>query len=299
MANLKELRTRIASVKSTQKITSAMKMVASAKFRRAEQEAVSSRPYGQRMARMLASLGASQKDRVGASPMLVGTGKDDVHLLIVATGDRGLCGGFNSNIVREARRILKELDRQGKSYKIICIGRKGRDQLRREYGEVIVETVENIAAPRLAYDRVAEIGNRILEMFEAGEFDVCRIVFAEFKSAMTQIVTSQSLIPFELPADQVVEEEAAAETGPSPMYEYEPEESEILAELLPENFSVQIFRALMENNAGEQGARMTAMDSATRNAGEMIDKLSLIYNRTRQAAITRELIEIVSAKEAM
>ncbi len=299
MASLKDLRIRIASVKSTQKITSAMKMVASAKFRRAEQEAVSSRPYGQRMARMLASLAASQKDRVGAPPLLVGTGKDDVHLLIVATADRGLCGGFNSNIAREARRILVELDQQGKKYKILCIGRKGRDQLRRQYGEAIVDTVEDIAKPRLAYDQVAEVGGRVLEMFEAGEFDVCRIVFAEFKSAMTQTVTSQSLIPFELSGEEEEEEAGVMEAGPSAMYEYEPEESEILAQLLPENFSVQIYRALMENFAGEQGARMTAMDSATRNAGEVIDKLSLLYNRTRQAAITRELIEIVSAKEAM
>ncbi len=299
MATLKDLRIRIASVKSTQKITSAMKMVATAKFRRAEQEAVASRPYGQRMGRMLASLAASQKDRVGAPPLLVGTGKDDVHMLIVATGDRGLCGAFNSSIVREARRVLQELDGQGKKFKIFCIGRKGRDQLRRQYGEAIVETVEDIAKPALSYDRVAEIGNRILKMFEDGEFDVCRIVFAEFKSAMTQNVTSQSLIPFELSGEEEEPEKSVGESGPSAMYEYEPEESEILAQLLPENFSVQIYRALMENYAGEQGARMTAMDSATRNAGEAIDKLSLLYNRTRQAAITGELIEIVSASEAM
>ncbi len=299
MATLKDLRIRIASVKSTQKITSAMKMVATAKFRRAEQQAVASRPYGQRLGRMLASLAASQKDRAGAPPLLVGTGKDEVHLLIVATGDRGLCGAFNSSIVREARRILAELEGQGKRYKIVCIGRKGREQLRRQYGEAIVETVEDIAKPQLVYNRVAEIGSRILEMFDAGEFDVCRIVFAEFKSAMTQNVTSQSLIPFEHPEKEVEEDKGSVVSGPSAMYEYEPEESEILAQLLPENFSVQIYRALMENYAGEQGARMTAMDSATRNAGEAINSLTLIYNRTRQAAITGELIEIVSASEAM
>ncbi|MCG8355245.1 MAG: F0F1 ATP synthase subunit gamma [Kiloniellales bacterium] len=297
MPSLKDLRIRIASVKATQKITSAMKMVAAAKLRRAQEQAEASRPYAQRMARMLGSLAAAQADQVGAPPLLVGSGKNDVHLVVVATADRGLCGGFNSNIVRESRRILNRLREEGKSFKILCVGRKGRDQLRGQYSSAIIETIEDVAKPALGFDKASAISARILEMFEAGEFDVCQIVFAEFKSAMTQVVTTQQLIPFEIP-----EPDGEGELGETPQgasYDYEPDESEILAALLPQNVAVQIFKVLLENNAGEHGARMTAMDSATRNAGDMINRLTLIYNRTRQAAITRELIEIISAKEAM
>ncbi len=296
MASLKDLRVRIASVKSTQKITSAMKMVAAAKLRRAQEQAEASRPYAERMARMLGSLAASVAGQDGAPPLLKGSGKDEVHLIVVGTADRGLCGGFNSSIVREARQMIHALGGQGKTVKLLCVGRKGRDQLRRDYGELIVDTIEDVAKPAVTFDKASAIAGRLTQMFQAGEFDVCTIIYAQFKSAITQIVTPQQLIPFAVPEEQ---KEAAAGGGASAAYEYEPDEEEILAALLPRNIAVQIFRALLENNASEQGARMTAMDSATRNAGDMIDRLTLVYNRTRQAAITRELIEIISAKEAM
>ncbi len=297
MASLKDLRVRIASVKSTQKITSAMKMVAAAKLRRAQEQAEASRPYAVRMERMLGSLAASMAGQEGAPPLLKGTGKDDVHLIVVGTADRGLCGGFNSSIVREARRLIQSLDQKGKTVKLLCVGRKGRDQLRRDHGKLIVETIEDVAKPSLTFDKAAAIGARVTGMFEAGEFDNCTVIYAEFKSAMTQIVTAQQLIPFAVLTDDASTGEFAA--GPSAAYEYEPDEEEILAALLPRNIAVQIFRALLENNASEQGARMTAMDNATRNAGDMIKSLTQVYNRTRQAVITNELIEIISAKEAM
>jgi F-type H+-transporting ATPase subunit gamma len=290
MASLKDLRVRIASVKSTQKITSAMKMVAAAKLRRAQEQAEASRPYAERMERMLGSLSASVAGQDGAPPLLKGSGKDDVHLIVVATADRGLCGGFNSSIVREARLMVRALGEQGKTVKLLCVGRKGRDQLRRDFGNLIVDTIEDVAKPTVTFDKAAAIGERLTQMFQADEFDVCTIIFARFKSAISQIVTPQQ------PERQEAE---AAAGGASATYEYEPDEEEILAELLPRNIAVQVFKALLENNASEQGARMTAMDSATRNAGDMIDRLTLVYNRTRQAAITRELIEIISAKEAM
>ena len=294
MANLKDLRIRIGSVKSTQKITSAMKMVAAAKLRRAQEQAEASRPYSERMERMLGSLAASVGQQAGGPPLLQGTGKDQVHLIVVGTADRGLCGGFNSSIVRETRRLIRSLTEQGKEFKVLCVGRKGRDQLRRELGDRIIDTIEDVTKPRLSFDKALGIAERITGMFDAGEFDVCSIIYAEFKSAMTQIVTVQQLIPFAVPEGE------ARETGiGASSYEYEPEEEEILAALLPRNLAVQIYKALLENNASEQGARMTAMDSATRNAGDMIANLTLIYNRTRQAAITGELIEIISAKEAM
>ena len=303
MPSLKDLRVRISSVKATQKITSAMKMVAAAKLRRAQEQAEAARPYAERMARMLGSLAEAQADRAGASPLLAGTGGDETHLLVVATADRGLCGGFNSNIVRESRRLIRELMDEGKTVKILCIGRKGRDQLRRDYGGSIVDVVEDVAKPELGFDKADAITARLLGMFAEGEFDVCTIVFAEFKSAMSQAVRSQQLIPFQPGADDEDDEAEdagqARGNGGAVGYEYEPDEAEILEELLPRNLAVQIYRALLENNAGEHGARMTAMDSATRNAGDMIKNLTLIYNRTRQAAITRELIEIISAKEAM
>ena len=296
MANLKELRVRIASVKSTQKITSAMKMVAAAKLRRAQEAAEASRPYAERMERMLGSLAAAAAGRAGAPKLLAGTGKDDVRLFVVATADRGLCGGFNTSIVREARNQIRESLEEGKTVKILCVGRKGRDQLRREFREQIIDTVEDVAKPRLEFGDATEIAQRILQMFEAGEFDVCTFFYARFKSAMTQIVTAQQLIPFAPPED----EDGDADGGlGGAVYEFEPDEGEILAALLPQNLAIQIFKALLENQASEHGARMTAMDSATRNAGEMIKSLTLVYNRTRQAVITSELIEIISAKEAM
>jgi len=298
MPSLKDLRVRIASVKATQKITSAMKMVAAAKLRRAQEQAEAARPYAERMERMLGSLATASIGQAGAPALLAGTGKDDVHLLVVGTADRGLCGGFNSNIVRDARQLIQGLLENGKTVKIICVGRKGRDQLRRQYGELIIATIEDVTKPRPTFDKSEAIAERITSMFEAGEFDVCTLIYAEFKSAITQIVRRQQLIPF-APAE--AEEEPLAEAGGAQRasYEYEPSEEAILEALLPRNLAVQIFKAILENNASEQGARMTAMDNATRNAGEMINHLTLVYNRTRQAVITRELIEIISAKEAL
>ncbi len=298
MPNLKDLKVRIDSVKSTRKITSAMKMVAAAKLRRAQEQAEASRPYAQRMERMLGSLAAAAAGQAGAPKLLAGTGSDDTHLILVATADRGLCGGFNTSIVREARRIIRSLINDGKTVKILCVGRKGRDQLRRDYGSMIVDTIEDVAKPKLGFDKAASIGERIVTMFEAGEFDVCTMIYAEFRSAISQIVTPQQLIPFAAPKGEEGEEgEGGGLDGA--VYEYEPGEEEILTALLPTNISIQVFKALLENAASEHGARMTAMDNATRNAGDMINNLTLVYNRTRQAAITGELIEIISAKEAM
>jgi F-type H+-transporting ATPase subunit gamma len=294
MPSLKSFRVRIASVKSTQKITAAMKMVAAAKFRRAQEQALAARPYADRMARMLGSL-ASAVSAEGPR-LLSGTGSDKVHLVVVATSDRGLCGAFNSSIVRGARRFIAQLLADGKQVKVLCVGRKGRDQLRRDYGKLIIETMEDVGRKRLSFADAQRVTERILTRFEAGEFDVCTLFYNRFKSAMTQIVTRQQLIPFQ----------AEAGTGPIPsateggaVYEFEPDEEEILADLLPRNLTVQIFRALLENNAGFQGAQMTAMDNATRNAGDMIKRLTLQYNRTRQASITKELIEIISGAEAV
>jgi F-type H+-transporting ATPase subunit gamma len=290
MPSLKDLKVRIASVKSTQKITSAMKMVAAAKLRRAQEQAEAGRPYAERMERMLGSLAGSMAGREGAPVLLAGNGKDHVHLVVVMTSDRGLCGGFNSSIVRAARRKIYELREQGKEVKIFCVGRKGRDQLRRDLGQLIVGHVEDIGKPRLTFAAAAGIGERLAAMFVAGEFDVCHIVYNKFKSAMTQIVTSQQLIPFAAPAG-----DGAGDI----VYEYEPDETEILEALLPRNLGVQVYRALLENKASEEGARMTAMDNATRNAGDMINKLTIFYNRSRQAYITKELIEIISGAEAV
>jgi F-type H+-transporting ATPase subunit gamma len=293
MPSIKTLRVRINSVKSTQKITSAMKMVAAAKLRRAQQQAEAARPYAERMSRMLGSVASSLAGSDSASPLLVGTGQDKVHLVVVATSDRGLCGAFNSSIVRGARQLIRTLAADGKTVKILCVGRKGRDQLRRDFSRQIVDTIDEVGKRRLAFSEAQAIAARIVKMFEAGEFDVCTIVYNRFRSAMTQIVTRQQLIPFPVP-----EGEAVADMGGA-IYEFEPSEEEILAELLPTNMAVQVFRALLENAASEQGARMTAMDSATRNAGDMIKKLTINYNRTRQAYITKELIEIISGAEAV
>ena len=295
MASLKELRSRIASVKATQKITSAMKMVAAAKLRRAQEQAEAARPYAQRMERMLASLGAAA-GASGVSPLLAGTGKDQVHLVVVATADRGLCGGFNTGIARRARRFIDGLVAEGKTVKILAVGRKGRDQLRRTHRSLVTDSIEGIGRRQVAFTEADDLGRRLLEMFEAGEFDVATIVYAEFKSAISNVVTVQQLIPAPLPPAK--EDEPVAGGAPA-LYEFEPSQEAILAELLPRNLSVQIYRALLENAASEHGARMSAMDNATRNAGEMIGRLTLSYNRTRQAMITKELIEIISGAEAL
>jgi F-type H+-transporting ATPase subunit gamma len=293
MASLKELRNRISSVKQTQKITSAMKLVAASKLKKAQEQAEAARPFAERMANMLANLAAGFADMENAPPLLAGTGKDEVHLLVVATADRGLCGGFNSSLVRGARRKIAELQGGGKEVKLLCIGRKGRDQLRRDHGKLIVETFEGVGRTRLTFSEAAEIALKIEQMYDAGEFDVCTIVFNQFKSAITQVLTLKQLIPVEAPKVEDEDREAKA------VYEFEPEEDAILAELLPRNLAVQIYGALTENNASEQGARMSAMDSATRNAGDMISNLTITYNRTRQAQITKELIEIISGAEAL
>jgi F-type H+-transporting ATPase subunit gamma len=294
MPSLKDLKLRINSTKSTQKITSAMKMVSAAKLRRAQEQAEAARPYAERMSRVLGRLASAAASKDGAPPLLAGNGKDQTHLLVVMTSDRGLCGGFNSSISRGARKLARDLKGQGKTVKIFCIGRKGRDQLKREFGNEIIGSVEDVGKPRLTFAAAEAIATKILSMFEHGEFDVCELIYNQFKSAMTQIVTIQQLIPF-APA-------AANENEPGGVtasYEYEPDEMEILSALLPKNLGMQVFRALLENAASEQGARMTAMDSATRNAGDMINRLTITYNRSRQAAITKELIEIISGAEAL
>ena len=294
MPSLKSLRVRINSVRSTQKITKAMKMVAASKLRRAQEAAEAARPYAERMERMVASLAAGQAGREDAPRLLVGTGRDEVHLLVVATAERGLCGAFNSSIARLARRRADELTRAGKKVKILCVGKKGRDQLKRGYADAIVDTIDMSKVRRLGFGDVATIAARILKMFDDGEFDVCTVFYNRFKSVMSQMPTDQQLIPIRLP-----EAGAGAPDLGGAIYEYEPEEGEILTQILPRNLRVQIFRALLENAASEQGARMTAMDNATRNAGEMINKLTLNYNRTRQAIITKELIEIISGAQAV
>ena len=293
MANLKDLKIRIKSVKSTQKITSAMKMVAAAKLRRAQEAAEAARPYALRMDRMIASLGAKVSG-VGGPKLIAGTGSDNVHMIVVATADRGLCGGFNSSIVRAARRRITELESAGKTVKIMTVGRKARDQLRRTHSSRIVRSLENIARTVVGFDQADAIARELIHGYEAGEFDVCTIFYNRFKSAMSQIVTAQQLIPAKLPE---ATDEADGEL--KALYEYEPDEEGILAALLPRNVATQIYAALLENAASEHGARMTAMDSATRNAGDMIDRLTMTYNRTRQAVITKELIEIISGAEAL
>jgi F-type H+-transporting ATPase subunit gamma len=294
VATLKELRVRIRSVRSTQKITSAMKMVAASRLRRAQEQAEAARPYSTRMERMLASLAANLKGQTNAPRLLAGTGKEATHLIVVATSDRGLAGGFNASILRESRRMIRELQGSGKTIKLLTIGRKGRDSLRRDMGRFIIESKTEVGRPKLTFEAAREIADRLLALFEAGEFDVATIIFNRFRSAISQIVTRQQLIPFAPPK---MAEGAAMASGA--IYEFEPEEAEILGELLPRNLSVQIFTALLENAASFSGAQMTAMDNATRNAGEMIDRLTITYNRSRQAAITKELIEIISGAEAL
>jgi F-type H+-transporting ATPase subunit gamma len=296
MPSLKDLRVRIRSVRSTQKITAAMKVVAASRLRRAQEQAVAARPYAQRMERVLGSIAARMAGLPNAPPLLVGAGKDETHLIVVATSDRGLAGGFNASILREARRRIREIEAAGKRVMILTVGRKGRDGLRRDYGRMIHDSLTEIGRRRLSFDEARGIAERILVLYRAGAFDTCTIVYNRFRSAITQIVTVQQLIPFPRPAEA---EEPAAAAAVGGVYEFEPSEEEILGELLPQNLAVQIFTALLENAASEQGARMTAMDNATRNAGEMIDRLTMNYNRTRQAAITKELIEIISGAEAL
>lgn len=298
MPNLKDLRVRINSVTSTQKITSAMKMVAASKLRRAQIAAESARPYAERMERMIAGFAASLPEGAGAPPLLAGSGKEDVHLLVPVTSDRGLCGGFNANIVREVRHRAAELKAAGKTVKILCVGGKSRDGLRREFGDSIVDTVVGMSRNVVAFDDARALAERIVAMHAEGEFDVCTVIYNYFQSAMTQVVTPRQVIPFAAPEVEAPAEPAEPQ-GPKAMYILEPSEEVILESVLPKNLSVQVFRALTESYASEQGARMTAMDNATRNAGEMIDALTLTYNRTRQAVITSELIEIISGAEAL
>jgi F-type H+-transporting ATPase subunit gamma len=292
MPSLKDLRNRITSVKSTRKITKAMQMVAAAKLRRAQESALAARPYSERMATVLANLSSSMEGRDDAPQLLAGTGKGQTHLLVVCTAERGLCGGFNSSIARLAREHADRLMAQGKTVKIITVGKKGNDILKRLYGRFIIDTVDLRAARTLAFSHAQAIAQKVLKLFEDGQFDVCTLFFAEFKSVISQKPTALQLIP------------ASVSGGKTPdlggaIYDAEPDEGEILADLLPRNIGVQIFRALLENAASEQGARMSAMDSATRNAGDMINKLSIRYNRQRQAQITKELIEIISGAEAL
>ena len=291
MASLKDMRVRIAATKATQKITKAMQMVAASKLRRAQVAAEAARPYAERMSNVLGSIAAAVAGSSSAPRLLAGTGSDKVHLLVVCTAERGLCGPFNSSIVRLARDRANVLIGEGKELKILCVGRKGADQLRRLYGKYIIETVELRGVRTMGIEQAEMVANKILALFEQGVFDVATLFFSRFKSVIAQIPTVQQIIP------PVFEKAAGA--GPTASYEYEPEEEEILAELLPRNLSVQVFRALLENAASEQGARMSAMDNATRNAGDMIRKQTLTYNRTRQAIITKELIEIISGAEAL
>lgn len=290
MASLKDMRVRIAATKATQKITKAMQMVAASKLRRAQAAAVAARPYAERMSRVLSSIAAAVAGSDSAPRLLSGTGNERVHLLVVCTAERGLCGPFNSSIVRLAREKANALIADGRDVKVLCVGRKGYEQLRRLYGKLIIETIELRGVRSIGFGQADMIAKKIVALFEQGNFDVATLFFSRFKSVIAQIPTAQQIIP------PVFEN---GDTGPSTSYEYEPEEEEILAELLPRNLSVQVFRALLENAASEQGARMSAMDNATRNAGEMIRKQTLTFNRTRQAMITKELIEIISGAEAL
>jgi F-type H+-transporting ATPase subunit gamma len=293
MPSLKSFKLRINSVKATRKITSAMKMVAAAKLRRAQEAAEASRAYSMRMARMVAGLAAGQRGIKSAPRLLAGTGEDKVHLLIPCTADRGLCGVFNSSIVRETRRFAQQLRADGKTVKLLTVGRKGRDVLKRDFKNEIVGEFVGLGRKGVQYADAQPIAEKIVALYEAGEFDVATLIFNRFKSAMTQTVTRQQIAPLPVAA------EAAVAAGARPVPIFEPDEAEILAELLPRNLAVQTFQALLESAASEHGARMTAMDSATRNAGDMLDRLTLQYNRQRQAGITKELIEIISGAEAL
>jgi len=291
MASLKDMRVRIASTKATQKITKAMQMVAASKLRRAQSAAEAARPYAEKMDAVISNLAGAANGSPGAPPLLAGTGKDQVHLVLVCTGERGLSGAFNSSIVRLARERAQTLMSQGKEVKFFCVGRKGYEQLRRLFDKQIVEHMDLRGVRQLGFANAEDIAQKVIARFEAGEFDVCTLFYSRFRSVIAQVPTAQQIIPLEV--NQADSKALAAG------YEYEPEEDEILAGLLPRNLAVQVFRALLENNASFYGAQMSAMDNATRNAGEMIRKQTLIYNRTRQAMITKELIEIISGAEAV
>ena len=291
MPSLKDLKTRINSVKSTQKITSAMKMVAAAKLRRAQDSAEKGRPYADRMQQIVNSL-AIKADPMSAPQLLVGNGKDNTHLLVVVSADRGLCGGFNGAITRQTRTEVARLRGEGKTVKLLMVGRKSADALRRELGDSYIDSLEGIQGTAVEYADAASIGETVRNGFEAGEFDVCTVIFNKFKSAISQEVTLKRLIPAEVGEDTQDDDAGVS-------YEYEPDEEELLAAVLPRNISTQVYSALLESSAAELAARMTAMDNATRNAGDLIERLTLVYNRTRQATITKELIEIISGAEAV
>ena len=291
MPSMKDLKTRINSVKSTQKITSAMKMVAAAKLRRAQDSAEKGRPYADRMQQIVNSL-ASKADPISAPQLLVGNGKDNTHLLVVVSADRGLCGGFNGAITRQTRTEVARLRGEGKTVKLLMVGRKSADALRRELGDSYIDSLEGIQGTAVEYADAASIGETVRNGFEAGEFDVCTVIFNKFKSAISQEVTLKRLIPAEVGEDTQDDDAGVS-------YEYEPDEEELLAAVLPRNISTQVYSALLESSAAELAARMTAMDNATRNAGDLIERLTLVYNRTRQATITKELIEIISGAEAV
>ena len=293
MASLKDLRVRIASVKATQKITKAMQMVAAAKLRRAQESAEAARPYSQRMGAVLANIASVVGDGADAPRLMTGTGRDETHLLVVCTGERGLCGGFNTQIVRLARERIRKLLADGKHVKILCVGKKGYDQLRRDHANLIIDRVDLREVRNIGFVNADAIGKKIIALFDDNQFDVCTLFYSEFQSVISQVPTAQQIIPA-----QAGGETAAADTAGA-TYEYEPDAGTILETLIPRNISVQIFRALLENQASFYGAQMSAMDNATRNAGEMIDKLTLSYNRQRQAQITKELIEIISGAEAL
>ena len=292
MPSLDDLKKRIKSVKSTQKITKAMKMVAAAKLRRAQENAEKGRPFSEKMNNIILNLSNSITDKDNASKFLVGTGKNDVHLCVVITADKGLCGGFNTNICRKAKNYFEKILKEGKTLKIFTVGSKGNDQLKRAYGSYIIESVNFKGFKRITYKEAEEVGSKIIKLFQESKFDVCKIFYNQFKNVMTQIPQAQQIIPVE-------NKKSNEKINLDNFYEFEPEENEILENLLPKNISTQIFKAFLENAASEQGSRMTAMDSATRNAGELVEKLTITYNRSRQAAITKELIEIISGAESL
>ena len=292
MPSLDDLKKRITSVKSTQKITKAMKMVAAAKLRKAQESAEKGRPFSEKMNNIILNLSGSITDKESASKFLVGTGKDNIHLCVVITADRGLCGGFNTNICKKAKNDFEKIIKQGKTLKIFTVGSKGHDQLKRTYGSYIIENLNFKGFKKITYKDAEEIGKKIIKLFNENQFDVCKIYYNKFKNVITQIPQAQKIIPVEKIKQ---EEEKKLEN----FYEFEPEENEILNDLLPRNISTQIFKAILENAASEQGSRMTAMDNATRNAGDLVEKLTVTYNRSRQAAITKELIEIISGAESL
>jgi len=291
MPSLDDLRKRIVSVKSTQKITKAMKMVAAAKLRKAQESAEKGRPYSEKMQNIILNLTESISDPQNAPKLLIGTGKDQIHLCIIMTSDRGLCGGFNSNICRLAKKYFEKILKEGKNLKIITVGTKGHDQLKRQYGKYIVKKLSFKNKKKISFAEADEVGKIILDLFDKNEFDKCILFFNNFKNVMTQIPEAQQIIPTEVKKNSKKDEEI--------FYEFEPDEDEILEDLLPKNISTQVFKAFLENSASEQGSRMTAMDSATRNAGDLVNKLTINYNRSRQAVITKELIEIISGAESL